>query len=530
MRVIIILVMFFLFSLVGLSQNQEITQLKDSLKRINNEENYSKLLYEIGAKVMIFDSKEASLYVAKLDSVYRKKKKKESKLYSLQLDAKILRWIDQPYKALEKYIEILKISKDSLTNANVEFNLGIIYTNLRMNRQAIDSFTKALHIYKRNKKNSPLPALYNCLADVYNYNLFDYKRAEEYYLQAISSYLFLDESEKNRTETLQTLSAIHNNLGRLYIYTDKFLLSEKHLIQSRAIALEMNDKIGVLHSNITLAELYRTNQKYKKAYDVLNSFENEYQEFALYLQAEYLREWSNALAGINDYQKAFFANKNYTKVQDSLYNSNLSAELIKLKNNFEEDIKKKEFDLEKTKYKYLFISVAICLLFIILLFHFKKRSKLKQGGSEDELTNENLDVKKSEFLYANIKENILENKILEITEKLETLKRIRVQDENLKSDLSEVISFAKASLKSESFQEIFIKVHNSFYLNLQEKHPNLTINEKKISALIKLKLSSLEISKILNIESNSVNVAKSRLRKRLTLQKGQDLYDYLDQF
>lgn len=69
----------------------------------------------------------------------------------------------------------------------------------------------------------------------------------------------------------------------------------------------------------------------------------------------------------------------------------------------------------------------------------------------------------------------------------------------------------------DQFKIHFESVHNSFFENLRTRCNNLTPNDLKICAFIKLKISTKEISRLLNIAPESVNMHRYRLRKKLNL-------------
>ncbi|MCT4615522.1 MAG: hypothetical protein N4A49_11685 [Marinifilaceae bacterium] len=517
---------------INIAQNLEIDSLNKKLYSIKNIDSLSKEIHKIGAKIMIYDTNKASLYVKKLDSIFKKHNNKYSLLLKTQLEAKILRWEDKPHKSIEKYLDLLNISSDSITTANAEFNLGILYTNLRLNNQALKSFNKALEIFQKKGRKKHFADIYNCIADIYNYNLFKFKKAEEYYLKALSSYMFLSEKQKNRTESIQTLSVIHNNLGRLYIYLQQFKKSESHLIQSLELADSMNDKIGKLHVCTTLAELYNKQKKYNKSYTILKDYKNSIEEYSLYLQSEYYREWSKSLAGIKQYDKAFYANKKYTRIQDSLYNSNLSAKLAEMKNKYEneksiEDNKHKE-KMKQQEYRYFILSLVIILLVLVIFYVTFKTNAVKIKRLNTELNEKLIELKNNEMKIENVNNTINTNILNDITEKLNSIIDSNPQD--ISSELRKIISSIRSNIRHEELDEIFKSLHGDFFVKLLEKHPRLSPNDRKISALIKLQFSNNDIAKMLKVETNSVNVAKSRLRKKLNIDTETDLFKYLSNF
>lgn len=80
------------------------------------------------------------------------------------------------------------------------------------------------------------------------------------------------------------------------------------------------------------------------------------------------------------------------------------------------------------------------------------------------------------------------------------------------------------------FELHFGAINESFYQRLQEKHPDLTPNEKKLCALLRMNLSSKEISAITSQNPQSIDMARYRLRKKLNLPTEENLVEFLCRF
>ena len=77
------------------------------------------------------------------------------------------------------------------------------------------------------------------------------------------------------------------------------------------------------------------------------------------------------------------------------------------------------------------------------------------------------------------------------------------------------------------FEEQFDLVHNNFMKKLSEKHPDLTVNERKMCAFLKMNLSSKEIAPLLNLSVRGVETLRYRLRKKIGLEREENLLEYL---
>jgi DNA-binding CsgD family transcriptional regulator len=111
--------------------------------------------------------------------------------------------------------------------------------------------------------------------------------------------------------------------------------------------------------------------------------------------------------------------------------------------------------------------------------------------------------------------------------KNEFSKQGKVIVSNVVRDLSQ---FDQDNIFSE-FESAFLNLHIDFYKNLMEAYPDLTQNERRLCALIRLNLNSREISALTGQTATTLNMAKTRLRKKLGITHSElDLYEVLCKF
>ena len=79
----------------------------------------------------------------------------------------------------------------------------------------------------------------------------------------------------------------------------------------------------------------------------------------------------------------------------------------------------------------------------------------------------------------------------------------------------------------EHFAQHFDKVHSDFVMGLKDKHVNLTANELKLCAYLRMNLSTKEIAQLMNISVRGVEISRYRLRKKLNISTETSLFDYL---
>lgn len=79
----------------------------------------------------------------------------------------------------------------------------------------------------------------------------------------------------------------------------------------------------------------------------------------------------------------------------------------------------------------------------------------------------------------------------------------------------------------DEFRARFEDVHQSFYNNLKSEHPDLTKTELRLCAFLKLGLSSKEIALLTQNTKASIDVARSRLRKKMNIDKSENFNEAL---
>lgn len=87
----------------------------------------------------------------------------------------------------------------------------------------------------------------------------------------------------------------------------------------------------------------------------------------------------------------------------------------------------------------------------------------------------------------------------------------------------------KQSFNPDEFKLHFEKVHPGFFMRLKGKFPTLTTNDQRICAYIRLGLSTKEIAGLINITSESTEIKRVRLRKKMGLGKQVNLTSFLQQ-
>jgi DNA-binding CsgD family transcriptional regulator len=168
--------------------------------------------------------------------------------------------------------------------------------------------------------------------------------------------------------------------------------------------------------------------------------------------------------------------------------------------------------------------LTLMLIIVSLLFFLQrnktKRSELEQAHLQLERSNLKNDIAiKDKELAANIMYLLNKNELINsISEKLLEIKS-QLSTENQPA-IQRVVLDLQSNLQPELWQEFdfrFQQVHEQFYKILNERFPDLTPSDRRLCAFLKLNMTTKEISAITHQNAKSIDVARTRLRKKLDL-------------
>jgi ligand-binding sensor domain-containing protein/DNA-directed RNA polymerase specialized sigma24 family protein len=158
----------------------------------------------------------------------------------------------------------------------------------------------------------------------------------------------------------------------------------------------------------------------------------------------------------------------------------------------------------------------------------KELLQLKEEKIQSELQHVN------KLLAASTMNLVVKNEFIEaIKEELNTLKQSDRKTDTKKA-LEKIVKGIDTTLKLqedwEQFEYHFDQVHGDFLIRLREEFPNLSPSEQKLCTLLRLNLNTKDIANLLSISLRGVEVARYRLRKKLNLEKGQNLSKFILQY
>ena len=164
-----------------------------------------------------------------------------------------------------------------------------------------------------------------------------------------------------------------------------------------------------------------------------------------------------------------------------------------------------------------------------MLENARKDSELKELESSQEIIKLNNEKLRNDIASKNRE---LATSTMSIIKKNEFLSSIKIEliDGGTKS-LPKVIKIIDKNLNNtddwKMFQEAFNNADKKFLNKIKAKHPELTPNDLRLCAYLRLNLSSKEIAPLLNISPRSVEVKRYRLRKKMNLPHDANLTHYI---
>ncbi|MEO9870746.1 tetratricopeptide repeat protein [Ekhidna sp.] len=470
-------------------------------------------------------------------------------------------------EALKYYLRANKIYEELEDPENIAKsynNIGIIYKLFNNYELAIEYYQESLEIRKKNNlKNQTAPyfnlnELHHFIGDhrkALFYSNESLKAAREYdnkvweidvVISHIKDYQYLNEPDSMKLYVNLLFELIENDpsmvptarkfLGIYYIEIGK----SREAITALKEALDFFEKdsdidqIELINSHI--GDAYMQLRLYAKAieyyYVALNMAIDENFSPMINLAMEKLHP---ALLASGKVEEAYHMLDSLRLREDSLFNESKASitgamearmNLIEEENRNTMLVKEAEIQSAQIANQRIIIllisSISIGLILVSILFVKQQKVKKKLAEKERELIASELDYKNQELI----------NFAVQITQKNEFIKSLNEKIQSIEnSDLvgiQEIVRANESITKDrEEFDRYVQNVCEGFFAKLSDLYPEVTASEKRLAALLRLDLSSKEISTVLNISPKSVDMSRYRLRKKMNLEASANLSEAL---
>ncbi len=438
----------------------------------------------------------------------------------------------------------VKLNDKSLI-AEVYNRIGRILFNQNNLDDALHYFNNAKEIFKDLENDLGAAVALNNIGEIYRQK-GDLTNALNYYNQS---------AELNSEINNQRLKAItFENIGHIHSLQGDKEKALEYYNSSLELYKNINDFVGrselyllIAAENIKVDEIEEAHHSYENAYGL--AVENK--------QWEQIKEASLGLSRVFESKKEYKKSLNYLRIyaryNESIIKKQMSDELYDLQSHFIRSISEKELQIKDTDIELLeseqrisnlkqhfLVSGVIALIILSVLTVIRLRNRVKK----EKLINQKdrqLHETQQELLRLELdnKDNDLINFALHLVQKNEVLKQLKTDlskirtnsDDELNRRIKELSIHIQQSLQInkeiEEFQQKVDLTYDDFFSKLKVRFPSLTNNEKRLCALLRLNLSTKEISSLNNTSIKAVEMSRYRLRKKCNLDNLQSLSEYL---
>jgi DNA-binding CsgD family transcriptional regulator len=198
----------------------------------------------------------------------------------------------------------------------------------------------------------------------------------------------------------------------------------------------------------------------------------------------------------------------------------------------------------RSNWAYFLYSILVIVSFWMLLLIPKRQYQKNEAIliSEKEKSEAEVERLKNEQLLNEIEHQNAElaSSTLHLVQKNTVLNKVRsdietvrknAKDPIVRKELKQVLSVLTDDTRLEddwdNFSIHFDKVHADFLKRLKKDYPKLSPKDQKLAAYLRMNLSSKEIAPLLNISVRGVEISRYRLRKKLELDTGTNLSEWM---
>jgi ligand-binding sensor domain-containing protein/DNA-binding CsgD family transcriptional regulator len=159
------------------------------------------------------------------------------------------------------------------------------------------------------------------------------------------------------------------------------------------------------------------------------------------------------------------------------------------------------------------------------LHHEQRIVKLKNEQLKSELASKSRELANSALSIV-AKNELLQNIQQELLQLKDTAGK-KLPDEQLRRIRKVITESRSDDYDWNLFENSFNEAHENYFKKLKAGHPELTPNDLKLCAYLRMNMSSKEMASLLNITVRGVEIRRYRLRKKLNLNHEKNLAEFL---
>ena len=526
---------FIFFTLVGLQKNEA----QDTTTP--NDTNQVHLLLKEAGNHFYSDLKKTQEYA--LEAHHLAEKLKFTRGLSLSSYYLALVYQNYNFQISEEYLtESQNYAEEIGDSAQINIinnSFGILYQNAGENEKALEYFARVLNAYLAIGNDTLAAAIYNNIGMSYE-GLNNDSSAVSNYLNAIQI--------NKRTGNMEWLARNYQNMGSFYLKINDPEEAVKYLTQSLEIAEKTNDETLKPYIFYNLYEYSLLNNDLSSAMRFARlSLKTAKEQMDINRESEALQAIISLHEKNNRIDSAFFYQKALVAVNDTISKNTRIDQLYArdLQNKLKEqqlanEMQLKILKIEKSRKELIYIVVILLSVLLLAAAGYlvqRQQIRLKTKHREHEATKQEKGALENQLDYRN-KE--LTSQVIFLQKRNEYLNQLaeklkRISDNStgiVEKQVNNIISDMKKNTAADIWPEVevrFKETHSAFYKNLTTRYPNLTPNELKLCAFLKLNMSTKEISDLTNQNPDSLKIARHRPRAKLGISRSENIVNFLNQ-
>ncbi len=406
-------------------------------------------------------------------------------------------------------------------------NIGAIYHTMGDYENAHSYYTKASELLEKNRSKYSPEAYHNKLIALYN-NMGNNCNTMDDSIQGLRYYMKALEMARHNNDTY-SIGFINRNIGEYYLNHQNPDSAIKYLDECYSALKRTNNLVMLSSAYFSLGKYHAMKQEYAKAIQMYRqSVDQALKSGAMGAEKEVYFELYKLNKKMNNFEEALAQLENFKMMSDSLNKSTHLRELQMIQHNVESE--KREFEQQERKKRmdiYMVLGLVIfaiaILVFVLIIRLYKTRySLLKVEHKANELEKARLDTQielKNKELATNVL--YLTQKNVMVSESIDLLKEISTElTVSQQYMLRQVLQNLENSTKTggwEEFEVLFQQTNKAFYDALTTGYPDLTLNERRLCAFIRLNLSNKDIMSITGQSLRALEMGRHRLRKKLSI-------------
>jgi tetratricopeptide (TPR) repeat protein len=447
-------------------------------------------------------------------------------------------------------------------------------------------FARSVQLLEKRGPSVMLANTYNNLGAIYQHGNNEPDSAIAYNKRAIELFQALNNSQTDTTYS-SALSQAYSNIGHVYLGEEKYPEAEQFFKAS--LNIESDSSLyqrGIPSSQFGLAEVYLNTNRMEYAWELIKNAEQYcyyWRDYTLIPAADYAKgQWhekqGNLIDAIHFYtcsieqalaDSTFTSIKELAEILSELYQrleqEDKALKFLQLSINAAQEVDKQQAATELTKMelekqfsqwekeiqeevkyrksKHLTISLTGILLALIaigLLFiarRQKRRTQLlylnsKMRHEQVILEKEKLSLSVEEMekkLARQLLERMTRNELIEATIKklLELYRMPKLTSRHPLQEIAGSLRDIQDHSIWEEFEYLYANTNSNWFKHLNQ-FDNLTLNDRRLCIFLHMNMMSKEISALTGQSIKAIEVARTRLRKKLDLTNSNiSLHDFL---